>query len=147
MTSSKLRQATRADIPGMSRVRYAVRENTAPVGGISEEWVRAEIEETGRGWVVDVNGEVVAFAIGNLGDGHTGSIWALFVDPLHEGRGYGRRLQDEMLAWLWAQGLQQLWLTTTPGTRAARFYEASGWRCIGAAAKGEIRFEMTRPLS
>jgi GNAT superfamily N-acetyltransferase len=33
---------------------------------------------------------VVAFAIG---DATIGNIWALFVDPRHERRGFGRRLR------------------------------------------------------
>lgn len=136
-----LRQATRADIPGINDVRYAVRENTAPRGIIPDEAVRSQIEDTGRGWVVDVDGKVVGFAIGNATDGN---IWALFVHPDHEGRGYGRELHATMVDWLWSRGLATLWLTTGPGTRAQRFYERSGWRVVGPAPKGEIRLELDR---
>ena len=38
---------------------------------------------------------VVGFSAGDSGDG---SIWALFVDPLHESRGIGRALIDAALA-------------------------------------------------
>ena len=53
-------------------------------------------------------------------DYETGNVWALFVDPRHEGRGYGRRLHDTMVTWLWERGHQRLCLTTEPGTRAER---------------------------
>ena len=51
-----LRQATRADIPGIWDVRHGVHENTLRRGLISDEDVRREIEDTGRGWVLTVKG-------------------------------------------------------------------------------------------
>jgi len=148
---ARLRLATRADIDAIFRVRYAVRENTLRRGVIGDEDVRREIEDTGRGWVVEVAddsnpdgapGEIVAFAIGNLQGSH---IWALFVHPDAEGQGHGRRLHDEMLGWLWAQGAAGLWLNTGPGTRAQTFYERNGWVSSGLTERGELRFELMRP--
>ncbi|HEY6513856.1 MAG TPA: GNAT family N-acetyltransferase, partial [Burkholderiaceae bacterium] len=75
------------------------------------------------------------------------NIWALFVEAGHERLGYGRRLHDTMLAWLWSQGLQRLWLSTGPGTRAEGFYRAAGWRAVGVTPHGEIRFEIDAPAS
>ncbi len=137
-----LRQAVVSDIPGIHRVRMSVRENRLVSTVITEAHTRRAIEETGRGWVVEVEGQVVAFAVG---DAATGGIWALFVDPEHEGRGYGRRLHDEMLSWLWTQGHERLWLTTEPGTRAERFYRTAGWNWVGTTINGELRFEIARP--
>jgi len=136
-----LRQATRADVPGIQRVRHSVRENVLTSGVITDEDVIDYLERIGRGWVVvDERGEVLAFAIGN---GEDGNIWALFVDPAHEGRGHGRRLHDEMVAWLRSRGLEQLWLTTEAGTRAERFYARAGWTSKGPARGGEVRFELS----
>jgi GNAT superfamily N-acetyltransferase len=87
--ASSLRQALAADISGIQRVRHSVRENRLASTTISDDQVREAIENTGRGWVIDYAGEVVAFAIGNATNGN---IWALFVHPDHERRGYGRRL-------------------------------------------------------
>ena len=84
----------------------------------------------------------MGFAIGNA---ETGNIWALFVDPEHEGRGHGRALHDAMVEWLFARGLAHLWLGTEPGTRAERFYRAAGWRCTGKAANGEALYELSSP--
>ncbi|HUR40763.1 MAG TPA: GNAT family N-acetyltransferase [Verrucomicrobiae bacterium] len=137
-----LRQAVAADIPGMHRVRASVRENRLVSTVITEADTLKAIEDMGRGWVVEVGGKVVAFAIGNK---TTGNIWALFVDPDHEKRGYGRQLHDTMIEWLWSQGLKALWLSTEPGTRAERFYEAAGWRRSGITDKGEVCFEKTAP--
>jgi GNAT superfamily N-acetyltransferase len=116
-----------------------VKENRLVSTIISDEDVRVAIEETGRGWVVEEDGEVVAFAIGNA---TTGNIWALFVRPESEGRGYGRQLHDAMVNWLFAAGLDRLCLTTEPGTRAQRFYEAAGWRLVGTTQSGELRYEL-----
>ena len=133
-----LRPARREDIAGMHRVRLAVRENRLVRVAITEADYVEEIETSGRGWVIESEGRVVAFAAGNA---RTGNIWALFVEPESEGRGYGRRLHDEMLGWLAAQGPSRLWLTTAPGTRAERFYRRAGWTETGVTAGGEIRFE------
>ena len=94
-----LRQAVAGDVAGMQRVRRAVRENRLVSTVIRDEDVLDAIERTGRGWVVEEGGEVVGFAIGNA----NGNIWALFVDPDHEGRGHGRRLHDTMTDWLRAR--------------------------------------------
>ncbi len=138
-----LRQAHRGDISGMHRVRIAVRENRlSSPDRISEADYALEIELPGRGWIIELGGEIIAFAIGNSSSGH---IWALFVAPEHEGRGHGRRLHDVMIDWLCSQGRTQLWLTTAPGTRAQHFYEAAGWRCVGPVHSGELRFEREGP--
>ena len=136
--SGTLRQAISADVAGIQRVRHAVRENRLISTTISDDDVREAIEQTGRGWVIESKGEVVAFAIGNAA---TGNIWALFVHPDHERQGYGRRLHDTMVGWLWSQGAARLWLTTEPGTRAQAFYESAGWEFKGSTDHGELRYE------
>lgn len=136
-----LRQAQRADITAMHRVRLSVHENRLASIVTEEDYIPA-IEEAGRGWVIELNGAVVAFAVGNR---VTGNIWALFVEPGHEGRGYGRRLHDAMVEWLFAQGLKRLWLGTQPNTRAQRFYELAGWSHTGMLANGEASFERHVP--
>ena len=133
--------AVAADIASIQQVRASVKENRLLSSVITDEDVRVAIEATGRGWVVEEDGEVVAFAIGNA---TTGNVWALFVHPEHEGRGYGRQLHDTMVEWLWSAGLQRLWLTTEAGTRAQRFYTAAGWQPTGTA-EGELRYELHRP--
>lgn len=138
-----LRQASRADIPALHRIRMAVRENVLVSTVITEADYIDALERTGRGWLIELeDGTTAGFAIGNA---KTGNIWALFVDPGHEGRGHGRRLHDTMVEWLFAQGLERLWLSTDPGTRAQRFYEAAGWRFTGWVEWGEAGYELARP--
>lgn len=132
-----LRQARRADIPDLHRVRMSVLENRLNSTVITEADYVPAIEDHGRGWLIEENGEVVGFAVGN----RNGNIWALFVHPKHEARGFGKQLHDTMVSWLWSQGLGSLCLTTQPGTRAEQFYEAAGWKRVGLTG-GEIRFEL-----
>ena len=140
--TATIRQALRTDLRGIQRVRLAVRENRLTSRTISDEEVIDAIERSGRGWVAECANTVVGFAIGNA---ENGNIWALFVDPGHEARGLGRRLHDEMVAWLFARGLRRLWLTTASGTRAERFYERAGWRRCGQLPGGELLFELNAP--
>jgi len=90
---------------------------------------------------VEVDDRIVAVVVGNA---RTGNIWGLFVHPEFERQGLGRRLLDTAVDWLWSQGRTQLWLTTTPGTRAQGFYEAAGWARAAVTEHGEIRFELSR---
>lgn len=120
-----------------------MRENRLISAVITDEHVRRAIEEPGRGWIIEVRGEVVAFAVGNS---DTGNVWALFVDPEHECQGFGRLLHDTMIQWLASKGIDRFWLTTEPGTRAQRFYEAAGWTAVGTTERGEIRYEKTRSV-
>jgi GNAT superfamily N-acetyltransferase len=134
-----LRQATRADLPGIWQVRYAVAENTLAPGRIEDGAVVAQLETTGRGWVVEEEGVIVAFAIG---DARGANVWALFVDPRAEGRGHGSRLHDTMVEWLWTNGLNTLWLSTGADTKARGFYERRGWRCVGPHGQHGVRLEL-----
>jgi GNAT superfamily N-acetyltransferase len=138
-TPITFRQARRDDIPALHRVRMAVRENRLTSTVLTEDdYVRA-LEPPSRTWVIEADGAIVAFAAANAA---TGNVWALFVDPDHEGRGYGRLLHDAMVTWLSAQGVTRAWLTTAAGTRAHHFYVAAGWTVAGPAPGGEVRFEL-----
>jgi GNAT superfamily N-acetyltransferase len=138
-----VRQASREDIPAMHKVRQAVRENKLSANTrIREETYTPYLETTGRGWVLEENGAIVAFAIGER---ETGNIWAVFVHQDHEGRGYGRMVQEPMVQWLFAQGLKRLHLTTGAGTRAQGFYAATGWTYTGTDADGDAAFERLCP--
>jgi GNAT superfamily N-acetyltransferase len=136
-----LRQAVRSDVPAMHRIRMAVHENRLVSTVIHATDYIPEIEITGRGWVITEQDAVVAFAIGNR---ETRSIWALFVDPAHEGKGYGRQLHDAMVEWLFSERLTTIWLSTEPGTRAQRFYEAAGWTFCRVLPSGERYYELHR---
>jgi GNAT superfamily N-acetyltransferase len=135
-----LRQATMVDADSIWKVRYSVTENTLRQGRISNEDLRSALEETGRGWVVEVDGSIEAFAIGIA---RSGNIWALFVAPEAQGRGYGSRLHDVMVGWLREQRVPLLWLTTGDATKACAFYEKRGWKRVGVLSDGQARYELS----
>jgi GNAT superfamily N-acetyltransferase len=138
------RKATIADIPGMSRVRMAVKENVlSDPGRVTAEDYREMLEEKGAGWVCEVAETIVGFAIVDFSDAN---IWALFVDPDHDKKGIGRKLHDLMLNYSFELGVDKLWLSTGPGTRAETFYRKAGWEQTGFTQSGEIRFEMDRTM-
>ena len=139
--AGSLRQATRADIPAIHEVRMSVRENQlARSSAITERDYVEYLETLGRGWVIEVAGQIVGFVVGNA---QSGNIWALFVHPEFEQRGFGRRLLDTAIGWLCSQGLTRLWLTTEPATRARSFYESAGWVNAGTTEYGEVRLELS----
>ena len=143
-----IRHATPEDIGGISIVRASVRENLQSseqliAMGITPASVAASLVNECRGWVAEDGGRIVAFSIA---DRETSAIFALFVLPEYEGLGLGTRLLTRATQWLWNQHADLLWLTTGASTRAARFYERAGWRHIETDAKGEIRFELKRPV-
>lgn len=136
-----IREANLNDIQQIQVVRNAVKENTLSTPSmVTDEDCRVFLTERGKGWVAEVEEEIVGFAIADLA-GH--NIWALFVHPAFDRQGIGRELHDTMLNWYFNQTDKTVWLGTAPGTRAARFYRAAGWREVGTHGRGEIKFEMT----
>lgn len=120
------RRAIGADIPAMSRIRLAVTENRLrDPGRVTLAMYEDFLNRDGRGWVAQIDGETVAFSYANRIDG---SIWALFVDPAHEGKGLARELLALSVNWLFSLGVEQVTLETGAGTRAERFYARQGWR-------------------
>ena len=94
----------------------------------------------GKGWVCEIENEIVGFSIVDLKDHN---IWALFLRPEFEKKGIGRKLHDIMLDWYFEQTKTNVWLGTSPFTRAETFYRKAGWKEIGTHGKDEIKFEMT----
>ncbi|MCC2547355.1 GNAT family N-acetyltransferase [Hymenobacter sp. BT175] len=136
----QIREAQVADIPQLSAIRLAVRENQlSDPGRVTRQDYVDYLTERGRGWLAEADGRVVGFAIADLQD-H--SVWALFVDPDYEGRGIGKKLHDELLSWYFRQTQHPIWLSTDPGTRAEEFYRRQGWQETGRTKSGEVLFEL-----
>ncbi len=132
-----MRLATLADIPALVALRASVRENRlsdpSRVTVADIEWHITH----GPIHVWDEGGVLAGFS---ASDPRDGSIWALFVDPAHEGRGIGQALIAAACRSLAAAGHTQATLSTDGGTRAARFYARNGWVAQGATDSGEVVF-------
>ncbi len=135
-----IREAKTTDIKRIQFVRNSVTENTLSNPDLVSD---ADCEEfiivRGKGWVCEINNEIVGFSIADLKENN---IWALFLLPEYEKQGIGRQLHDIMLDWYFKQTKNNVWLGTSPNTRAEKFYRKAGWTEVGKHGK-EIKFEMT----
>jgi GNAT superfamily N-acetyltransferase len=137
-----IRVAEIKDIYQIQIVRNLVKENQLSNPAlVPDSDVADYITRRGKGWVCEIEGEVVGFAIADLVDNN---IWALFIHPGFERIGIGKKLHDEMLNWYFSQTDKTVWLGTSPQTRAELFYRKAGWKEVGVHGKGEIKFEMTK---
>src|SRR5688500_17594796 len=102
-----IRTATAADIPELFSVRTSVRENHLSMEQLEERGVTpASLSATlsdddWRTWVAEEDGKICGFTMANS---KTGSVFALFVSPSAEGRGYGNALLAEAERWLFDGG-------------------------------------------
>lgn len=120
-----VRRATSSDIPAMSRIRLSVTENTlSDPARITHAMYEDFLDASGRGWVAELDGEIQAFC---YADKANASIWALFVSPGHEGRGFGQALLKLAADWLFDLGHECIRLSTSANTRADAFYSQQGW--------------------
>ena len=138
----KFREATVEDIQQIQVVRKAVKENRLSNPAlVSDADVVEYITKRGKGWICEIDGTIVGFAIADLVDHN---IWALFVDPGFENKGIGKQLHRLMMDWYFEQTHEKVWLSTSPGTRAETFYRRQGWTEDGVYGKGETKFIMTK---
>ncbi|HEX8215714.1 MAG TPA: GNAT family N-acetyltransferase [Allosphingosinicella sp.] len=86
-------------------------------------------------WVWEEGDSILGFS---ALDAANGSLWALFVEPEASGRGVGRALLDKAVAYARTRRLEQISLTTSPGSRAEGVYRAAGWRSAGRAQSGDL---------
>ena len=136
-----IREAVVADIQQIQIVRNSVTENTLSNPNlVTDEDCETFLTVRGKGWVCEIEGQIVGFSIVDLKENN---IWALFLDPEFEKKGIGRQLHDIMLDWYFTQSQKDIWLGTTPNTRAEVFYEKSGWVKTGNHGTDEVKFELT----
>lgn len=125
------REIQAQDLPTIFDVRVATWHNDngrdeMTKMGITENSVERRLEDSHRGWLCEIEGQLVGFA---MGDKTNGEMWVIAVLKEFEGRGIGKRLLGLVEDWLWSEGWQEIWLTTdTDETfRAVGFYRRVGW--------------------
>lgn len=93
--------------------------------GITEQTVIEKLRGSYKGWLCELESQIVGFAIG---DSETGEMWVIAMLPRYEGRGIGRRLLGLVTDWLF-ESRDELWLTTedNPQNRAYKLYTMAGW--------------------
>ena len=138
-TDPHIRRANDGDWPRIREIRSAVRENQlSDPSLVTPEDFRWFTDGPGI-WLWQDDERINGFSASDTRDG---SIWALFVDPAHEGRGIGSALLQAALTILREAGHRTATLSTGPDTRASRFYRTAGWSEDGSTTKGELRFRL-----
>ena len=139
-----IRVAVLTDVPALFYVRTGVRENHMSLESlaamdITPETIAVMLSGEGRGWVGEDHGTVVAFA---MADAAEATIFAMFVHPDFEGRGFGHLLMDKAEQWLFAQGCTEIWLRTARNQkiRANGFYQRLGWTNQGVQEDGQNQY-------
>lgn len=136
----QIRECTVYDIPEIQVIRNLVKENKLSNPNlVTNKDCELFITEKGKGWVCEIINSIVGFAIVDLLDKN---IWALFMHPNFEAKGFGKQLQQAMLDWYFSKTKETIWLGTEPGTRAEEFYTRTGWEKVGVVNNGETKFEM-----
>ena len=143
-----VRELVAADIPAIFAVRVSTTENAITIEqlddlGITPESTEAAIRNNLKGWVAEVDGEVVGFV---MGDKDNAEVTVLALRPETEGRGIGRELMRRVTEWLFAEGHDELWLLTgaISSFRAYGFYQAIGWQPTGERVDANEKFILRR---
>ncbi len=142
----KLRVAQLEDIETLFDIRtnvienYQSREEIAELG-ITPESVSVMLQTDCCAWIAEISGQPIGFSIANATEK---TILGLFVLPTFEGRGAGRMLMQAAEEWLWAKGIEEIWLLTgnNPNLRAYGFYLHLGWVPTGVQLDGDFKGEM-----
>lgn len=136
-----IREAVVDDIIQIQFIRNSVKENVLSNPGlVTDEDCEEYITVRGKGWVCEIENQIVGFAIVDLIENN---IWALFLDPGYERKGIGQLLHNTMLDWYFMQTEDKVWLSTAFNTRAEKFYKKAGWMDAGMHGTKEVKFEMT----
>ncbi len=134
------RESEIRDIDQIQFVRNAVKENRlSDPALVPDKDVEEYMTKRGKGWVCEVDKQIVGFAIVDLIENN---VWALFVLPEFEAKGIGKKLHQVMMEWYFLHTQEKIWLGTDPDSRAYEFYKMQGWKEVGKHGEIEIKFEM-----
>jgi ribosomal protein S18 acetylase RimI-like enzyme len=137
-----IREMTVADIPDVFAVRVSTAENSVTMEELEEEYeltpetLSAAMQDSAKGWVCEVDDQVVGFA---MVDGESGELTVIAVLSEFERRGIGQMLLGKVKDWLFDSGHDEIWLLTTPAPsfRAYGFYLSQGWTATGLIIEEE----------
>lgn len=108
----------------MLAIRMADTESSLHDTSLQQEGDFLRLLESGKGWVCEVDDELLGFALADLPEAR---LEALCVRPGVESDFITRMLHDMMTSWCFARGLPRLLLGILPGARSEAFYLKAGW--------------------
>ena len=132
--SGRIRRARPGDHARVTEIRNSVTENVlSDPSRVTIEHYKW-FEQNPGVWLWEEDGRILGFSAADTRDG---TIWALFIDPGHEGRGIGRALLAKACDVLREAGHRTATLGTEPGSRADGFYRQAGWIALHIDKRGE----------
>lgn len=141
-----IRVAQAQDVETLFDIRTSVIENhqsRAEIAklGITPETVTQMLQTDCSAWIAEISDRPIGFSIANATEK---TIVGMFVLPSFAGRGVGRVLMKAAEDWLWAKGIEEIWLLTgnNPNFRAYGFYLHLGWIPVGVEVDGAMKGEM-----
>jgi len=141
-----IRVARTDDIESLFEIRTSVIENhqsreAIAELGITPDSVAKMLQTDCCAWIAELDGQAIGFSIANRTEK---TIFGIFVLPLFEGRGVGRRLIEAAENWLRSHQVEEIWLVTgnDPNLRAYGFYLHLGWIPVGVESDGAFKGEM-----
>jgi len=145
-----IRKMTVADLPEVFAVRISTVENSVTLQELEDEYeltqdsLAAAMQLSAKGWVCEVDGKIVGFA---MGDSESGEMTVIAVLGAFERQGIGEKLLTKVRDWLFECGHDEVWLVTTPDPnfRAYGFYQSQGWIATGVIIDEEEKFVVRRP--
>ena len=148
----RLRAATPGDADAVARVHVQAWRETYAAILPQEDLDALDVAERAALWrglaarpdrrvaVAEAEGRVVGFACAGPGreaiEGYPGEIMALYVLRAHQGRGAGRALLGDALAWLGTPAY--LWVLAANPSRG--FYERMGGRVLALRRDDEVAY-------
>jgi len=119
------------DVDQLFGVRTSVRENAMTLEelagmGITPQSVADSLGDPLAGYLCEIAGRIVGFAMADL---KSGEFAVIAVLSEYERRGIGRELLQltEKLLWMAGHPTIWLWTGTNRNTRALRLYSSAGW--------------------
>ena len=145
-----IREMTVADLPEVFAVRISTVENNVTLRELKDEYgltpdsLAASMRRSAKGWVFEIDGKIVGFAMGNC---ESGEMTVIAVLGKFERRGIGEKLLMQVTNWLFHHGHDEVWLVTTPDPsfRAYGFYQSQGWIATGEIIDEEEKFVFRKP--
>jgi GNAT superfamily N-acetyltransferase len=116
----------------------------ALVAGIAKDFLEKLDPQRERCWIAEMDGEPVGSVLVVKQTRTTAKLRLLLIEPRARGRGLGRRLVGECIAFARAKGYRKLVLWTQSNLAAARqLYRAAGFRLVKRQRHREFGYDLT----
>lgn len=127
-------------LPYFYEIRFSVEENLLHPHQIQYLLRKQALDDInqGGGWICKVGNEYAGFCFGVFIP--EAIVGGLFVKPEYQSIGIGSSLINYVTEWFFANGAEEIRLTTDHGSKAEGFYRHHGWVSVGDDDFGQVEF-------